>query len=86
MLDYVIAGTACVIGIGVVSCVLASRFDERTSTEATGAHRRPRGCPPDPVLRLALETVGTNGLGLEQSCDDDQVTVPNLTLASRRTA
>jgi hypothetical protein len=71
LLEYVIAGAAGVVGTGVASCVLVSRKEDRTSTETTGAHRRPRGCPPDPVLRLALETVGAQGYGLDQNHEND---------------
>jgi hypothetical protein len=77
LLDYVIAGAVSTVGIGVVSCVLASRNDEAAGTTPAGAHRRPRGCAPDPVLRMALDTVGTRGLGLAPPRKNDQATVPN---------
>jgi hypothetical protein len=60
LLDYVIAGASGLLGAGVATCLLVSR----AGTETAGVHRRPRGCPPDPVLRLAIETAGTHGLGL----------------------
>jgi hypothetical protein len=87
VLDYVIVSAVGMIGVGVASCVVANRPDVRSSTEATAAHRRPRGCPPDPVLRLALETVGTHGLGLSRTRTDIQADVrSNSALESRRTA
>lgn len=85
MLDYVIAGAVGMIGVGVMARVSASRDRDRTSTETTGAHRRPRGCPPDPVLRLALETAGAYGYQLDQTHEGDHVPSPYSAPTNRRT-
>ncbi|MCE7002150.1 hypothetical protein LWC34_04810 [Kibdelosporangium philippinense] len=87
MFDYVIAGTVSVVGIGVASRVIANRLSGRSATETTAAHRRPRGHPPDPVLRLALETASTRQLGLDQTRTNVQAEVSSKSaLESHRTA
>lgn len=86
MLDYVAVGAVGAVGIGAALRVVANRLDRRSSIETTAAHRRPRGRPPDPVLRLALETAGTHGLGLGPARTNIQADVrSNSTLPNRRT-
>ncbi|SMD20458.1 hypothetical protein [Kibdelosporangium aridum] len=90
MLDYFIVGTVGTVGtvgIDVASRAIANRLTRHSSTETTAAHRRPRGRPPDPVLRLALETVGARGLGLGRTQTNIQADMPSKSaLENHRTA